>query len=58
MAVQDVHYKGYIIPKGWNVIPNFYSIHENPEFFEDEMKFDPERWNTGKPYYSFAILSR
>ncbi|XP_044474757.1 abscisic acid 8'-hydroxylase CYP707A1-like [Mangifera indica] len=43
-AVADVEYKGYLIPKGWKVMPLFRSIHHNPEFFADPQKFDPWRF--------------
>eukprot|EP00268_Persea_americana_P006357 TRINITY_DN12307_c0_g1_i3.p1 TRINITY_DN12307_c0_g1~~TRINITY_DN12307_c0_g1_i3.p1 ORF type:complete len:476 (+),score=72.80 TRINITY_DN12307_c0_g1_i3:307-1734(+) len=43
-AVADVEYKGYLIPKGWKVMPLFRNIHHNPEFFENPHKFDPSRF--------------
>lgn len=43
-AVEDVEYKGYVIPKGWKVMPLFRSIHHSPEFFPDPHKFDPSRF--------------
>lgn len=43
-AVVDVEYKGYLIPKGWKVLPLFRSIHHNPEYFPDPQKFDPSRF--------------
>ncbi|OVA10475.1 Cytochrome P450 [Macleaya cordata] len=43
-AVADVEYKGYLIPKGWKVMPLFRNIHHNPEFFSDPHKFDPSRF--------------
>ncbi|XP_057965132.1 abscisic acid 8'-hydroxylase 4 [Malania oleifera] len=43
-AVVDVEYKGYLIPKGWKVMPLFRNIHHNPEFFTDPQKFDPSRF--------------
>ncbi|KAK6245241.1 hypothetical protein SCA6_008331 [Theobroma cacao] len=43
-AVADVEYKGYLIPKGWKVMPLFRNIHHNPEFFTDPQKFDPSRF--------------
>ncbi|XP_077224377.1 abscisic acid 8'-hydroxylase 4-like [Tasmannia lanceolata] len=43
-AVADVEYKGYLIPKGWKVLPLFRNIHHNPEFFPDPHKFDPSRF--------------
>ncbi|KAF4354091.1 hypothetical protein F8388_002491 [Cannabis sativa] len=43
-AVADVEYKGYLIPKGWKVMPLFRNIHHNPEFFDQPQKFDPSRF--------------
>ncbi|GLJ21424.1 hypothetical protein SUGI_0394590 [Cryptomeria japonica] len=43
-AVEDVEYKGYLIPKGWKVMPLFRNIHHSPEFFPDPQMFDPSRF--------------
>ncbi|GAB2235506.1 hypothetical protein Droror1_Dr00025931 [Drosera rotundifolia] len=43
-AVEDVEYEGYLIPKGWKVMPLFRNIHHNPEFFPEPDKFDPSRF--------------
>ncbi|GFY89596.1 cytochrome P450, family 707, subfamily A, polypeptide 4 [Actinidia rufa] len=43
-AVVDVEYEGYLIPKGWKVMPLFRNIHHNPEFFPDPKHFDPSRF--------------
>ncbi|KAK1309549.1 Abscisic acid 8'-hydroxylase 4 [Acorus calamus] len=57
-AVADVEYKGYLIPKGWKVMPLFRNIHHNPEFFPDPLNFDPSRFevspkpNTFMPFGS------
>ncbi|KAF5747047.1 hypothetical protein HS088_TW06G01224 [Tripterygium wilfordii] len=57
-AVADVEYKGYLIPKGWKVMPLFRNIHHNPAFFNDPKKFDPSRFevapkpNTFMPFGS------
>ncbi|KAK6130883.1 hypothetical protein DH2020_035358 [Rehmannia glutinosa] len=57
-AVIDVEYKGYLIPKGWKVMPLFRNIHHNPEFFAEPQKFDPTRFegplkpNTFMPFGS------
>ncbi|KAL6215490.1 hypothetical protein ACLB2K_014920 [Fragaria x ananassa] len=57
-AVVDVEYKGYLIPKGWKVMPLFRNIHHNPEFFTDPQKFDLSRFevapkpNTFMPFGS------
>jgi len=43
-AVADVEYKGFLIPKGWKVMPLFRNIHHNPDYFQDPHKFDPCRF--------------
>ncbi|KAM7479189.1 hypothetical protein LguiA_027402 [Lonicera macranthoides] len=43
-AVVDVEYEGYLIPKGWKVMPLFRSLHQNPKFFNDSQNFDPSRF--------------
>ncbi|KAL5809791.1 hypothetical protein ACOSQ3_030482 [Xanthoceras sorbifolium] len=43
-AVKDVEYQGYLIPKGWKVLPLFRNIHHSPEIFPDPEKFDPSRF--------------
>eukprot|EP00249_Psilotum_nudum_P028104 c3667_g1_i1 orf=368-1753(-) len=43
-ALVDIEYKGYIIPKGWKVMPLFRNIHHSPEFFPEPQKFDPSRF--------------
>ncbi|PKU63647.1 abscisic acid 8'-hydroxylase 3 isoform X2 [Dendrobium catenatum] len=43
-AVADVEYKGYLIPKGWKVMPLFRNIHHSSEYFPDPHKFDPSRF--------------
>ncbi|KAL9270329.1 Abscisic acid 8'-hydroxylase CYP707A2-like protein [Drosera capensis] len=43
-AVEDVEYEGYLIPKGWKVMPLFRNIHHNPANFPDPEKFDPSRF--------------
>ncbi|VFQ62484.1 unnamed protein product [Cuscuta campestris] len=43
-AVEDVELEGYLIPKGWKVLPLFRNIHHSPENFPDPEKFDPSRF--------------
>ncbi|GKV10502.1 hypothetical protein SLEP1_g21851 [Rubroshorea leprosula] len=43
-AVEDVEYEGYLIPKGWKVLPLFRNIHHSQEIFPDPEKFDPSRF--------------
>ncbi|XP_040989497.1 abscisic acid 8'-hydroxylase CYP707A2-like [Juglans microcarpa x Juglans regia] len=43
-AVEDVEYEGYLIPKGWKVLPLFRNIHHSPDIFPEPDKFDPSRF--------------
>ncbi|XP_059663080.1 abscisic acid 8'-hydroxylase CYP707A2-like [Cornus florida] len=43
-AVEDVEFEGYLIPKGWKVLPLFRNIHHSPENFPEPEKFDPSRF--------------
>ncbi|KAK9277116.1 hypothetical protein L1049_006655 [Liquidambar formosana] len=43
-AVEDVEYEGYLIPKGWKVLPLFRNIHHCPDIFPEPEKFDPSRF--------------
>nr|AOW71530.1 ABA 8'-hydroxylase CYP707A [Orobanche cernua var. cumana] len=43
-AVEDVEFNGYLIPKGWKVLPLFRNIHHNPDNFPEPEKFDPSRF--------------
>ncbi|XAR69214.1 (+)-abscisic acid 8'-hydroxylase [Bertholletia excelsa] len=43
-AVEDVEFEGYLIPKGWKVLPLFRNIHHSPDNFPDPEKFDPSRF--------------
>ncbi|POO02407.1 Cytochrome P450 [Trema orientale] len=43
-AVEDVEYQGYLIPKGWKVLPLFRNIHHSSDFFPEPEKFDPSRF--------------
>nr|BAG12741.1 ABA 8-oxidase [Lactuca sativa] len=57
-AVEDVQFEGYLIPKGWKVLPLFRNIHHSEENFCDPEKFDPSRFmvapkpNTFMPFGS------
>ncbi|WOL04310.1 abscisic acid 8'-hydroxylase 1-like [Canna indica] len=43
-AVEDVEYEGYLIPKGWKVLPLFRNIHHSPDNYADPEIFDPSRF--------------
>lgn len=57
-AVEDVEFNGYLIPKGWKVLPLFRNIHHNPANFPEPEKFEPSRFevapkpNTFMPFGS------
>ncbi|KAL3850653.1 hypothetical protein ACJIZ3_012535 [Penstemon smallii] len=57
-AVEDVEFQGYVIPKGWKVLPLFRTIHHSADFFPQPDKFDPSRFevpprpNTYMPFGS------
>lgn len=52
-AVEDVEYEGYLIPKGWKVLPLFRNIHHSPENFPDPEKFDPSRFEVAPKANTF-----
>ncbi|CAN4077207.1 unnamed protein product [Withania somnifera] len=43
-AVEDVEFEGYLIPKGWKVLPLFRNIHHSADNFPEPEKFDPSRF--------------
>ncbi|MCO5557426.1 hypothetical protein L7F22_010990 [Adiantum nelumboides] len=43
-ALTDVHVKGFVIPKGWNVFPFFRGVHLDEAIYEDADQFNPWRW--------------
>ncbi|KAI8547177.1 hypothetical protein RHMOL_Rhmol07G0174800 [Rhododendron molle] len=43
-AVENVEFEGYLIPKGWKVLPLFRNIHHSPDNFPEPDKFDPSRF--------------
>ncbi|KAL8171432.1 hypothetical protein V2J09_023236 [Rumex salicifolius] len=52
-AVEDVEFYGYLIPKGWKVLPLFRNIHHSPLNFPDPEKFDPSRFEVAPKPNSF-----
>ncbi|XP_058103743.1 abscisic acid 8'-hydroxylase 1-like [Magnolia sinica] len=52
-AVEDVEYEGYLIPKGWKVLPLFRNIHHSPDIFTDPDKFDPTRFEVAPKANTF-----
>ncbi|GLJ28952.1 hypothetical protein SUGI_0571200 [Cryptomeria japonica] len=44
-AITDIHYEGYIIPKGWKVLWTNYSTNLKEEYFNELEKFVPSRFH-------------
>ncbi|KAF6150386.1 hypothetical protein GIB67_034085 [Kingdonia uniflora] len=40
-AVEDVELEGFLIPKGWKVLPLFRAIHHSEEIYPEDEKFNP-----------------
>ncbi|CAL1284554.1 unnamed protein product [Larinioides sclopetarius] len=43
-ASEDTRIGGYDVPKGWNVVSNVYSLHNDPKYWKDPDSFRPERF--------------
>ncbi|KAL3699020.1 hypothetical protein R1sor_017042 [Riccia sorocarpa] len=52
-TVTDLEYEGYHIPKGWLLNWNNQHSHYNPKYFKDPLKFDPSRWETRPPPFTY-----
>ncbi|KAM0753441.1 cytochrome P450 [Meredithblackwellia eburnea MCA 4105] len=43
-TTEDVHFRGYFIPKGCSIVGNHWSISRDPQVFPDPENFRIERW--------------
>ncbi|XP_055327652.1 cytochrome P450 18a1-like [Paramacrobiotus metropolitanus] len=43
-ASEDTIFKGYLIPKGTTIFPNFWAVHNDEKLWKDPKRFDPERF--------------
>ncbi|KAJ3697428.1 hypothetical protein LUZ61_001133 [Rhynchospora tenuis] len=43
-ATQDVQYEGYVIPRGWKVLPVLSAVHLDGSIHKDPQEFNPWRW--------------
>nr|ATG29965.1 CYP725A21 [Taxus chinensis] len=43
-AINDIHYEGYVIPKGWRILWTSYSTNLKQEYFNEPEKFKPSRF--------------
>ena len=42
---EPFEFKGYHVPKGWQVLYSILATHHDPDVYPDPLTFDPERWN-------------
>jgi cytochrome P450 len=64
-ATEDEEINGYPIPKGSAIMLSPYYTHRHPDFWENPLKFDPDRWTPEKEsarhkyaYHPFATGKR
>ncbi|KAG8921947.1 hypothetical protein FRC03_004745 [Tulasnella sp. 419] len=43
-TAEDLHYKGYVIPKGSTILTNTWAIFHDPQIFENPHTFNPDRF--------------
>ncbi|XP_048560333.1 cytochrome P450 716B1-like [Triticum urartu] len=55
-AIQDMEFKGYCIPKGWQVYLSSTGTHMDPTIFHEPAKFDPSRFESAMPPCSFMAF--
>ncbi|CAN6205551.1 unnamed protein product [Urochloa humidicola] len=55
-ALEDIEFDGYVIPKGWQVFWASSVTHMDPGAFKNPEKFDPARFETPAPPYSFVAF--
>ncbi|KAI5590508.1 hypothetical protein POPTR_004G017800v4 [Populus trichocarpa] len=55
-VLEDLEYKGYLIPKGWQVTWAASMTHMDESLFPDPTKFDPNHFDTKIPPYSFVAF--
>ncbi len=53
-VLQDLHYKDYLIPAGYNVVMSPAVSHKIPEVFDEPEKFNPNR---PEPEHLFAFIA-
>ncbi|KAI5063326.1 hypothetical protein GOP47_0021873 [Adiantum capillus-veneris] len=43
-SLEDIYFKGILIPKGWMVLLNFSMVHFSSDYYTNPLQFDPWRW--------------
>ncbi|KAK4486279.1 hypothetical protein RD792_008949 [Penstemon davidsonii] len=57
-AVEDVEFNGYLIPKGWKVLPIFRHLHHSPDNYTEPEKFDPSRFEVAPKPNTFLPFGK
>ena len=52
----DFCLSGYPIPKGTNIMLNFYANHRNPEHWDDPETFDPNRFSPARGKWASLLI--
>jgi cytochrome P450 len=56
-AIEDFTIGGYLVPKGTVVLVSQYLLHNDPRFFTEPERFDPDRWlperQTTRPKFAY-----
>ncbi|XP_003561530.1 cytochrome P450 716B1 [Brachypodium distachyon] len=55
-VVEDVEFNGHLIPKGWQVMTAMNLTQWDPAIFPDPGRFDPTRFESPLPPYSFVAF--
>jgi (+)-abscisic acid 8'-hydroxylase len=60
-ATEDIHWEGYLIPKGWRLRVCVRESHRSAEIFDHPDRFDPDRFLSAPPtrddYSPFGVTS-
>jgi len=56
IALEDIEFEGYCIPKGWQVFWSANTTHMDPNIFNEPAKFDPSRFENVTPACSFVAF--
>ncbi|KAL3818361.1 hypothetical protein ACJIZ3_004266 [Penstemon smallii] len=57
-AVEDVEFNGFLIPKGWKVLPIFRHLHHSPDNYTEPEKFDPSRFEVAPKPNTFLPFGK
>jgi cytochrome P450 len=57
LVTQDTQLGGFDLPQGSVIIPSIFNVHRNPQYWDDALTYDPERWVPGfEPKHRLAFM--